>query len=140
MTSETIVPAPADNPVTAKSPADGKERLAAAKRRAARVAAKATPKATAPKPVPIDRTKANRNFLRPDPSTPSKAQRVRDLLDQGKTVNEVAKALDDVSWSYAWDVAAAWEKKTGKVVIPSHAPKSAPKSTRRTSTRKADTK
>jgi hypothetical protein len=44
----------------------------------------------------------------------------RALLDEGKTVNEVAKAIEDVSWSYAWDVAAAYEKKAGKVFIASH--------------------
>lgn len=60
-------------------------------------------------------------------AAPSKAERVRALLEKGKTVREVADALDDVTWSYAWDVAAAWEKKTGKVVIPSHAK---PKTTR----------
>lgn len=54
-------------------------------------------------------------------SAPSKAQRVRALLDEGKTVREIAQALDDVTWSYAWDVAAAWEKRTGRTVIPSHA-------------------
>lgn len=58
---------------------------------------------------------------------PSKAERVRVLLDQGKTVREVANALDDVTWAYAWDIAAAWEKKTGKVVIPSHMPAKAKK-------------
>ena len=52
---------------------------------------------------------------------PSKADRVRALLDQGKSVREISQALDDVTWAYAWDIAAAYEKKTGKVFIPSHA-------------------
>jgi hypothetical protein len=67
-------------------------------------------------PKPSARKKA-----KPAKAAPSKAERVRALLDQGKTVLEVSKALDDVSWAYAWDIAAAWEKKTGKTVIPSHA-------------------
>ncbi len=64
-------------------------------------------KAAAPKPAP----KA------------SKAALVRALLDEGKTVKEIAAALKDkgVSWSYAWDVAAAYERKTGKTFIASHA-------------------
>ena len=60
-------------------------------------------------------------------AAPSKADRVRALLDQGKTVLEISKALDDVSWAYAWDVAAAWEKKTGKTVIASHKKAKAPR-------------
>jgi hypothetical protein len=52
----------------------------------------------------------------------SKAALVRALLDQGKTARECADALKDqgVTWSYAWDCAAAYEKKTGKVFIASH--------------------
>jgi hypothetical protein len=52
----------------------------------------------------------------------SKAAIVRALLDQGKTVRECADALKDrgITWSYCWDVAAAYEKKTGKVFIASH--------------------
>lgn len=52
----------------------------------------------------------------------SKAALLRVLLDQGRSVREVADALKDrgVTWSYAWDVAAAYEKKTGKVFIASH--------------------
>ena len=52
----------------------------------------------------------------------SKAALVRALLDQGKTVRECADALKDhgITWSYCWDVAAAYEKKTGKVFIASH--------------------
>ena len=52
----------------------------------------------------------------------SKAALVRALLDEGKTVKEIAAALKDrgVTWSYTWDVAAAYEKKTGKVFIASH--------------------
>lgn len=52
----------------------------------------------------------------------TKAALVRALLDQGKSVREIADALKDqgVTWSYAWDVAAAYEKKTGKVFIASH--------------------
>ncbi len=52
----------------------------------------------------------------------SKAALVRALLDEGKTVKEIAAALKDqgVTWSYAWDIAAAYEKKTGKVFIASH--------------------
>lgn len=59
----------------------------------------------------------------------SKADRVRALLDKGKTVKEIAQALADegVTWSYAWDVAAAYEKKTGKVFIASHAAKATKK-------------
>jgi hypothetical protein len=52
----------------------------------------------------------------------SKAALVRGLLDDGKTVREIAAALKDrgITWSYCWDVAAAYEKKTGKVFIASH--------------------
>ena len=52
----------------------------------------------------------------------SKAALVRALLDEGKSVRECAGALKDqgVTWSYAWDCAAAYEKKTGKVFIASH--------------------
>lgn len=76
--------------------------------------------------IPSDPTFAEHHAKRarakkPVVSTQSKAERVRALLDKGKTVNEIAKALDDVSWAYAWDIAAAWERKTGKTVIPSHA-------------------
>ncbi len=57
---------------------------------------------------------------------PSKADAVRALLDKGKSVREVSDALADqgVSWSYAWDVARAYEdrlKAPGKF-IPSRAP------------------
>ena len=54
--------------------------------------------------------------------TASKASLVRALLDEGRTVKEIAAALKDqgVTWSYAWDIAAAYEKKTGKVLIASH--------------------
>ena len=47
---------------------------------------------------------------------------MRALLDHGKTVRECADALKDhgITWSYCWDVAAAYEKKTGKVFIASH--------------------
>lgn len=53
----------------------------------------------------------------------TKATLVRALLDQGKSVRECADALKDrgITWSYCWDVAAAYEKKTGKVYIASHA-------------------
>jgi hypothetical protein len=53
----------------------------------------------------------------------SKAALVRAMLDEGETVKEIAAALKDrgVTWSYSWDVAAAYEKKTGKVFIASHA-------------------
>lgn len=52
----------------------------------------------------------------------SKAALVRALLDEGKTVKEIAAALKDngVTWSYAWDVAAAYERKSGKTFIASH--------------------
>jgi DUF971 family protein len=52
----------------------------------------------------------------------SKAALVRALLVQGKTVRECADQLKDqgITWSYCWDVAAAYEKKTGKVFIASH--------------------
>ncbi len=61
--------------------------------------------------------------VRPKAAKESKAALVRALLDEGKTVKEIAAALKNkgVSWSYAWDVAAAYEKKTGKVFIASHA-------------------
>lgn len=63
---------------------------------------------------------------------PSKADRVRALLDRGKTVLDISKALDDVTWAYAWDVAAAWEKKTGKTVIASHKKAKAPRARKAT--------
>ena len=58
----------------------------------------------------------------PKASKASKAALVRALLDDGKTVKEIAAALKDqgVTWSYTWDIAAAYEKKTGKVFIASH--------------------
>lgn len=53
----------------------------------------------------------------------SKAAKVRTLLDEGKTVRQIAQLLADqgVTWSYAWDCAAAYERKTGKTFIASHA-------------------
>lgn len=53
----------------------------------------------------------------------SKAAIVRALLDEGKTVKEIAAQLKDrgITWSYAWGVAAAYERRTGKVFIASHA-------------------
>ncbi len=71
------------------------------------LAPKAATKKTAAKPAPKE----------------SKATLVRALLDQGKTVRECADALMErgITWSYCWDVAAAYEKKTGKVFIASHA-------------------
>jgi hypothetical protein len=89
------------NPVTAKSPADGKERLAAAKRRVARSTTVA-PKTTAAKSV---KAKVGQ----------TKAERARVLFRQGKTVLEVSKALPDVTWAYAWDIKAAMDKKDAKV-------------------------
>ena len=77
-------------------------------------------RAPAPKKTPAKRVaKAQAG------KTPSKADLVRALLDKGKTVRECADLLKDqgVTWAYAWDVAAAYEKKTGKVFIASHAPK-----------------
>jgi hypothetical protein len=67
------------------------------------------------------RTASKKPAAKPAPKE-SKAALVRALLDEGKTVKEIAAALKDkgVSWSYAWDVAAAYEKKTGKVFIASH--------------------
>lgn len=73
---------------------------------------------------------------KPAPKKATKADRVRALLDQGKTVGEIAKALDDVSWAYAWDIAAAWEKKTGKTIIAAHMPAKAKKVPRRPRTSK----
>lgn len=60
--------------------------------------------------------------VKPKVAKDSKAALVRSLLDEGKSVKEIAAALKDrgVTWSYAWDVAAAYEKKTGKVFIASH--------------------
>jgi hypothetical protein len=102
--------------------ADKETRAAAAKAPAKKERAprsvKTTPKATV-KTVKAPKKKASNG-------APSKAERVRVLLEQGKNVKQIAEALDDVSWSYAWDVAAAWEKKTGKTVIASHAKKAAP--------------
>lgn len=66
-------------------------------------------------------SKRTRGKAAPVEAPKSKAARVRALLEKGKTVAEVAAALDDVTWSYAWDIAAAWERKTGKTVIPKHA-------------------
>jgi hypothetical protein len=89
---------------------------------------KATKVAGTPKRVAKDAPK-----FKSEAGAPSKADRVRALLDAGKSVREVADALKDqgITWSYAWDVAAAYEKKTGKVFIASHgAPKAtAPKAT-----------
>jgi hypothetical protein len=75
-----------------------------------------TPKATTPKQA------MQAHEVKPKAPKESKAALVRSLLDQGKTVKEIAAALKDqgVTWSYAWDVAAAYEKKTGKIFIASH--------------------
>ena len=97
-TSEVDVPAPDNREADIKA-------QQSADRKAARASAIEAAKAPA--------KKAN--------AAPSKADRVRTLLDQGKSVREISQALDDVTWAYAWDIAAAYEKKTGKVFIPSHA-------------------
>ena len=129
-TSEVDVPAP-DNreaDIKAQQSADRKAARASAIEAAKAPAKKATgtsrakrivvPKAkVAPKATPAKKANA----------APSKADRVRTLLDQGKSVREISQALDDVTWAYAWDIAAAYEKKTGKVFIPSHAPKATPR-------------
>jgi hypothetical protein len=71
------------------------------------------------------RTPAKKPAVKPAQPAPkeSKAALVRALLDDGRTVKEIAVQLKDkgVSWSYAWDVAAAYERKTGKTFIASHA-------------------
>ena len=38
---------------------------------------------------------------------------MRGLLDQGKSVRQIAQAHPEIGWSYAWDVAAAYERKLG---------------------------
>jgi hypothetical protein len=88
-------------------PATGATVLEPKRRAAKKPAAKPAPKKAPAKPARGE----------------SKAALVRALLDEGKTVKEVAVALKDkgITWSYAWDVAAAYEKKTGKVFIASHA-------------------
>jgi hypothetical protein len=98
----------ADNMARNVTPKDGAEAVAMldkekpARRRTPAAKAEAQPKAKAPKE--------------------SKAALVRALLDQGKTVRECADGLKGrgITWSYCWDVAAAYEKKTGKVFIASH--------------------
>lgn len=85
------------------------DRKAAKEAAAAKVAPKA---ASASKAVKV--AKAPKPPKAPRGAT--KADAVRALLDQGKSVRQIAQALGDqgVSWSYAWDVAAAYEKKLGQ--------------------------
>ena len=68
----------------------------------------------------LDQGRKRTTAKKPAPKKASKAERVRELLDQGQTLGEIAKALDDVTYAYAWDIAAAWERKTGKTIIASH--------------------
>ena len=93
--------------VTAKDSAEAVAMLAAEK-----PARKRTPKAT-----------MQAHEVKQPAAKESKAALVRALLDEGKTVRECADLLKDrgVTWSYAWDVAAAYERKTGKTFIASHA-------------------
>lgn len=85
-------------------------------------ATRVQPRNRAPAPAPQPAAKAPKSTSKQAPKV-SKASLVRALLDDGKTVRECADALKDrgITWSYCWDVAAAYEKKTGKVFIASHA-------------------
>ena len=110
--------------VTAK---DGAEAVAmpdsekVARKRTARLHVDPTTGATVLEPK---RPAAKEPAAKPAKPAPkeSKATLVRGLLDEGKSVKEIAAALKDqgVTWSYAWDIAAAYEKKAGKVFIASH--------------------
>jgi hypothetical protein len=46
---------------------------------------------------------------------PSKAQSVRDQFDKGASLTEAAKATG-VDPAYVWDLAAIWEKTSGRTV------------------------
>jgi hypothetical protein len=88
-----------------------------ADRKAAKVAAEQKAAGT-PKAVKV--TPATKTSAKASGST--QAERVRAALEEGKSVTEAAVATG-VPATYVWDIAAAWERKTGKWIIPSHVAK-----------------
>ena len=94
-----------------------KEAAAAAKTPAtARTSKSVKVGTTAPATSKAPKVKAAPKVRTAKDGGPTKAQQVRALLDQGKSVREVAQSMaptwavtERAAWSYAWDVARAYE-------------------------------